>query len=376
MLPCLGLLCGLSVLPLSAVPAAAQNVPVTDLTAPRIGWGDPIDGLQIGLFPKSDRTTYRYGDTITFLMRVKNVTQDTIRLNVKVPDAPFITLGEGSRLVIQSVGGEAQPLSLRPGEIVDLPGGHYDRRIVAPHIPLERMMPNAGTLVLLPGTYRMECSTPLWIPDADDAGRATAHRAKPGIFTFTVADPDATRSYPAPKHKPVPVPLRTPDRIHWGAENNGLQGGILLVTAKDREVLPPNQRADSGPNEMQMLYYVRNTGKVPISIHYALSNETDWNPWVKDAAGKDQLVHTTFVSGMRGMRDQVLAPGQIQQTGWASMKFYSARLPLDLKTIAPLLLAEPGHYTVRLVNSVRYTGFDNFDVVLVSGDLPFDIPAQ
>ena len=353
-----------------------RKPPTPPKNAPRIGWGKPIDGLQIGLFPQSDRSTYRYGDTITFLMRVKNVTRATMHLNVKLPLLPLITLGEGNRLVIQTGGGNDQPLSLRPDEIVDLPGGHYDMRIVAPHIPLERMMPNSGALVLLPGTYRVECNLPLWIPDANDASRATAHRAKPGTFSFTVADPAATRNSPAPKNKPVPIPLRVPDRIHWGAVNNGLQGGLLLVTAQDRAVLPPEKRDDPGPNEMKMLYYVRNTTGVPVSLTYAASQETDWNPWVKDAAGKDQLVHTTFVSGLRGMQDQVLAPGQVQQTGKAQLLFYSSRLPLDLKTLMPLLLAEPGHYTVRLVDSVRYTGFDGFDVVLTSGELPFDIPAQ
>lgn len=360
----------------SAVSGAGQaDAPAAGalkVAAPRIGWGEPQDGLQIGLFPQNSQKSVRYGDTITLVMRARNVSRNPIVLNMTVPEISSVTLGEKGRLVLQTLGGRGNTTLFRltPGQTEDLPGGSYTARIVAPGEELAGIDKAASVVALLPGEYQAECSFPIWMPDKEDANRATAHRAKPGLFAFTVL-PDEKRQPKIGKADPGPEAA-----IAWGESVNGLQGGLYRMTEKDLAALPADQRKAVAADEILTRFYVRNTTDKPLRLTYHNFSENDASYWVKDAQGKDHIVHATFFTGLRPLSEQTLPPGEYMAAGWGRLKVLPAEMPLDQRMSTPLLAAEPGQYTLQLISSVRFTGLNHFDMALVSATVPFTITAQ
>lgn len=361
----------------AAVPATAQtDAPHTNTKAqktplPRVGWGEPRDGLQIGLFPQSQRKTFRYGDTIALVMRVHNVSGAPLAFTMKQPRISLVTLGESGRLVLQTLGGDsAVPLQLAPDETQELPGSRYEAQIVAPGETPEPGENASVALALLPGEYHAECNFPIWMPDKNDASRATAHRAKPGEFAFTVQENGARQ----PKMGKNATALDT--SILWGETVNGLQGGLRRVSEKDLAALPADKRKEIGPDEILTRFYIRNTMNKPLRLAFHNFDENDASLWVRDAQGNDLSVHSTRFTGGRELHEQMLQPGEMAQAGWSRMKFQMQETPREENNYTPLLTAQPGQYTLRIISSVCFAGLNNLDMVLVSSAIPFTIPPQ
>ena len=339
---------------------------------PRIGWGEPQDGLQVGLFPESRQQTFGYGDTFALVMRVRNVSRALIAFTMKQPDVTHVTLGENGRLVLQTLGGGSIiSFSIAPGETKDLPGGRYEAQLIAPgdELPRTDNVP-VPALALLPGEYHAECSLPIWMPDKNDSSRATAHRAKPGEFTFTVREEGP--------RKPAPIKneATSDGAILWGDPVNGLQGGIRRVTDKEFAALPEDKRKEIASDEILTRFYIRNTMDKPLRLSYQDFEEYDASFWVKDAQGKDQFVRSVFFTGLRMQQEQTLRPGEMTTAGWGRLKFQTQDVPREENNFNPMLTAKPGRYTLRLISSVRLAGLNTLDMVLVSKALPFVIPAQ
>jgi len=353
------------------VRADTQETKADKPASPRVGWGEPKDGLQIGLFPQSGQKTFRYGDTIALVMRARNVGKTPIALNVKPPNVSSVTLGENGTLVLQTLGGGGSSvlLQIAPGETQDLPGGHYSAQILAPEEIKERVAKADPALALLPGKYQVECSFHLWMPDQNDPNRATAHRARPGIFAFTVQNDRAN----------PPVPLKdkeADDSFIWGEAVNGLQGGLRRLTDKDLAELPEGSRKEIAKDEILTRFYVRNVTDKPIRVSYHNFADYDASFWIKDAQGQDHMVQSTFFTGVRALSQQTLQPGEKAAAGWGRLELMAQETPPAQRSNMPLLAAKPGQYTMRLISSVRFTGLNHFDMVLVSGAMPFTIPPQ
>lgn len=349
-------------------PKAKAQKPVTA----GIGWGEPQDGLQIGLFPQSYQKSYRYGDTIALVFRARNVSAARIELSIKQQQITSVTLGEAGRLVLQTLGGSGTtvPFRLAPGEIAELPGGRFTAQITAPGEKPEPTENAPAALPLLPGMYRVECNYPIWMPDKEDPNRSTAHRARAGGFAFTVRN-DVLRQ----------PQIRTDQKasdtsIVWGETINGLQGGLRRVTDRDLAALPADKRNEIAPNEILTQFYVRNKTNKSLHLAYHNFDGNDASLWVKDAQGKDHQVHTVWFTGLRAMSEQTLQPGEMMKAGEGHLKFQMQEVPREENTYTPILTAEPGQYSVRLISSVRFSGLNNFDMVLVSGAIPFAVTPQ
>ena len=352
--------------------ADAQEGKTQKVEAERIGWGEPKDGLQIGLFPQSAQTSFRYGDTLMLVMRARNVSSAPIAITMKTLNIAVVTLGEKGRFVLQTLGGggEAVPFRLAQGETVELPGGRFAARIVAVG-EQEHQTENKGDAVaLLPGEYHAECSTPIWMPDKDDATCATGHRASPGIFTFTVRG-EAQRHAITRKNESA-----LGAAIQWGEAVNGLQGGLQRISKKELTELPDTMYRSIAANEVLARFYVRNTTDKPLAISCHDFDENNLSPWVKDANDKDYLVRSVFTTGRRASREHLLQPGEILGTGWSRLKFQTLQTPLEANETTRTLMADAGQYTMRLIGSVRFSGLNNFDMTLVSGAIPFVIAPQ
>ena len=351
--------------------ASHLNTKAQKSVLPRVGWGEARDGLQIGLFPQNGRKTFRYGDTIALVMRVHNVSGAPLAFTMNQPRISLVTLGESGRLVLQTLGGDsAVPLQLAPDETKELPGSRYEAQIVAPAEMPEPGENTSVALALLPGEYHAECSYPIWMPDKTDASRATAHRAKPGIFTFTVQE-DGARQPKIGKTPPAPD-----TSILWGDTVNGLQGGLRRAFAKDLAALPADKRKEIGPDEILTRFYIRNTMNKPLRLAFHNFDENDASLWVRDAQGSDISVRTTFFTGLRELQEQTLQPGEVTQAGWGRLKFQTQENPREANNYTPLLTAQPGQYTLRIISSARFAGRNNLDMVLVSSAMPFTIPPQ
>ncbi len=347
-------------------PQAKAQKPVPS----RIGWGEPRDGLQIGLFPGSRQNQFRYGDTLALVMRVRNVSGGPVALTMKPADITSVTLRESGRLVLQTlgVGGDAVPLNLAPGETRDLPGGRYAAQIVAPGEKPKTAQKAPAALALLPGEYHAECNSPLWMPDKDDANRATAHRARPGNFTFVVRNDGA---HPPTNGKDEKA---SDASIIWGETVNGLQGGLQRVTSQDLAALPAEERKEIAADEVVTRFYVCNTTDKPLKVAFHKFDENDASFWVKDAQGQDHQVHSVYFTGLRALHEQTLYSGEVILAGSGRLKFQTRQTPQTESITSPLLTAEPGQYTLRLISSVRFAGLNRFDMVLVSASLPFTVP--
>lgn len=356
-----------------AVAQDAKMPKVNKVSPEQIGWGEPKDGLQLGLFPQSEQKSFRYGDTLLLVLRARNVSAAPIALTMKTPQISSVTLGEKRRLVLQTLGpsGDVVPLRLAPGQTAELPGGRYAAQIAAVG-ETEPPRENSGpVLPLLPGTYHIECSTPIWMPDKDDASRATGHRAKPGIFTFTVRD--AARHSPVAPQKEKANVKASDAAIAWGESVNGLQGGIMRIAEKNLSRLADAPYKSIAADEILARYYIRNTTSKPLAISHQPFDENDASPWVTDAKGAGQTVRTVFLSGIRAMQEDTLQPGEIRPVGWRRLHLQTQQ-SLPAAEYTPMLTAPTGQYNLRLIYSVRFSGHPNLDIVLISGSAPFVIP--
>src|SRR5579872_6513580 len=103
----------------------AQAAASSETRAEPLIWGQPIDGLRIGLVPEVLNPQLHYGDTLAFSLRVRNEGVQPVDYQIHSAETPFLTLGPGNRLRIQTGMGDVVPLHLGPGASGDVPGGTY-----------------------------------------------------------------------------------------------------------------------------------------------------------------------------------------------------------------------------------------------------------
>lgn len=354
-----------------------------------VGWGRAQDGLQVGLLPDMPWHEFRPGDTLAFSLHVRNVGSQAVEYPVKTTDSPLLTLSAGGRLRLQTGTGAAAPLRLAPGQEALAPSGAYQIRLIRPGdqiapapIPAANVAGDAGphelAIALLPGRYTLECPEPLWIADKNDPNSATAHHAHAGVLTFTVAaGPPPT----VPVLRAGPTVTAGPPDTQWGEAVDGLQAGL------SRDPTPPG----AAPRLITFTFVLRNVSDRSLAVSSLSFEADDWSPMVTDAQGHSRPVRQVFFSGFRTLAQRSLLPGEVLTIGHPRLHLHTGKddtpvkqEPVDLSDapppppghdVTPTLAAEPGRYVVSLVDSVRFVGLNNFDVVLVTGPVPFDMPA-
>jgi len=334
-------------------------------------WGEPKDGLQIGLFPRNPQKEYHYGDTLELALRARNVSDKPLTLNVMRSQVSLVVLEAQGHLLLEtsSVGGATAPLHIAPNETVDLAGGVYKARIVAPGTQSE---PGSGgfQLALLPGDYHAEWPLPLFFPDPKDFNREGGNSAGSGLVFFTV------RANAAQPPTPRPNALDANGVIGWGKAVNGLQGGVQRITAQELAVLPGEHPGEAAADEILTRFYVRNTSDRPLTIAFHAFTVNDASFEVQDMQGKLYSVFPTLSSGWPVLLQKTLKPGESIPTGWGRLKFHKPEHAIRLVSREPLLRAEPGQYRLRLINSVGFPGQKRFSMTLSSAELLFTVPSE
>ena len=80
--------------------------------------------------------------------------------------------------------------------------------------------------------------------------------------------------------------------------------------------------------------------------------------------------------GLSAMGEQAFLPEEMMKAGEGRLKFQTQDVPRDENTHTPLLTAEQSQYSLRLISSVRFARLNYFDMVLVSGAIPFTVTPQ
>lgn len=334
-----------------------------------LGWAEPRDGLQAGLFPTTNKQVYRYGDTLTFHLRVRNVSDKRLDISLQTPNYWPVTLAAGNRILLQPSPGETAPFSLLAGEEATLPNSEFSVKLMppgTPPIPINQKGQLEGDIIpLLPGKYTLSCPSPIWIADPERANTSTGHRVKTGALQFALLDePGAPRVAPGKFVGRQPGLARAGrPTIEWGEVVNGLQGGIAF---------PGDKRQAAPGGELHLAFYIRNVMDKPVSIAYPKFQEYDWHPIVTDAAGKTLYTRAVFISGWRGHSTHTLKPGEAILAGKTKLELLEKE-PEDNKSYTPSVVVEPGKYTVYLVSSARFSEGDRLDMVLISPSAKFEV---
>jgi hypothetical protein len=345
--------------------ASAQNAPkAAPVKVAESGWGEPKDGLRIGLFLENQGRVFRYGDILTFALRVRNVGETDFECMIRAANQSTFSLAAGNQLRREGLFGDPMPFRLVPGQEADIPGGKFAVRL----LPLGDKAPpgiagvDATPIALLPGKYTFECAYPIWMADADDSSRATAHRAKPGTLSFTLLpDPGKSRVRP-------PL-LRDNDQptVTWGETVNGLQSGI----APAREA-----RIGNRPNDkIAVEYWVRNTTDKTLALSYPNLGR-DSHPNITREDGSHVPINMVYSTGLREMMQRTLKPGESLVIGTSSVRLLPVGKQKDEGDFSPTMTAEPGKYNASANAAIRFTGLDWFHIVLVTPTLPFTLPAR
>lgn len=361
----------LAVCPALASPQDAKTQAPAKADETPIGWGQERDGLQVGIFLLNGQEVYHYGDQLSFVLRVRNVSKETINLPLKSPNYLPLSLGPKNTINLSPSPGDTIDFHLAPGDVDDLPNSEFHVTIVPPGEAFLMNDREKTTLFpLVPGKYQIQSSIPLWLAAPKDEHTATGHHVRAGAANFVVLD-EARPGARLPQNVRPRLPFRiaTPDRnerggIQWGDIVNGLQGGLALAEDKRRYKVG---------DTLSMDFYVRNMTNRPLTISYPNFRDYDWAPMVQNDKGEGVRVMQVFVSGLRSHSEHLLLPGERFQIGHTTLTL-DAEMQSDAdKGLAPHMAAKPGRYTISLVDSVRFAGMERFDMALVTGSAWFAI---
>lgn len=330
------------------------------------GWGEAKEGLRIGLFLENPGNEFRYGDILTFVVRVWNVGEKDFECTLRALSGNASFTLNGDHLQYEGVNpfGSAMPFRLVPTQEAVIPGGTFKVRLV----PVgEKPLPgvageDAVAVPLLPGKYTLGCRPPLWMSDPDNLNSARSHYARPNQITFTLL-PDGGAKPIRTSRLDLPQP-----NVLWGDPVNGIQNGISMT---------PVARTDKTANPRVMFqHWVRNTTDRPFDISYTRAPEYDWYDHVSDAKGTAVSVHPLMMmTGLRAIQHVTLTlkPGEPMVLSKAILQL----VPEDGKPMAsdygPRMTARPGVYNISLTQPVGYEGLS---ILCITPTLNFTLPLR
>lgn len=238
---------------------------------PEVAWGKEVDGLQLGLvLVPADKTAFRPGATMEFVVKVRNLSKEKITLSYGRPEStPTITDGTGEKVHVVMpwlLGIIEIPTEqvLQPGETVDL----YHRKVAVEGVQTggAEQTGHVGTPTIRVGAGKYKIAFPEFV--TQDLVRST------GEVEFEVKGGDEKKQ---PEQKEA--------FTAWGKEVGGLQAGLDIRNADSIRI----------GGKVQAVVKVRNVSKETIKV-------SAWPLW----AG-----HYPGVVDARGNRVRTTTPPEV-----------------------------------------------------------------
>jgi hypothetical protein len=336
---------------------AMLAVPAARAEGPAISWGQPRDGFQIGMYFATGKKAYKSGERFAVQLQLKNVSEKPVTLSLQRTSQWLATLMEGGKLSLQPMTQGTAEISLQPGEAKEVPGDTGTFVVE----PWDGAGASAEPMMrLAPGKYHLECSSALWVPDKDDASRATGLRAHPGALDLEIL-PDGQAAAP----KIDSEKARKGENAVWGKPVQGLQLGLRFKEAGTKF-----KAGDSVTGEL----LVRNVSSVPLQCGM-LQFKGGWDgntPAVTDEKGDYQSVEAVFFTGIRPYAELTLKPEESVVLGSPNFTIRPAG-DKSAPTVTPTAALAPGKYHFCIYESARPNGATWFTLLLQSGQLDFEV---
>jgi beta-lactamase regulating signal transducer with metallopeptidase domain len=355
---------------LSAPPNAGQTP--TRVPVEPMGWGTASDGLQAGLFLETPQHSYAYGETITFVLRLRNVSAQTITLPLGIPTRRNARLHDGNLITLFSYGTEMEDLTIPAGEERDAPGQRYTFELRPPDWDGDpQANPEKPLMLLSPGHFRARMPFPGYTLTVKGKGilvdrTMTDLRSTPGTAEFELraepGNPDPIGT--AANIAPVP---NTKNNILWGKPVNGLTLGIGFAT--DATLFHEGE-------EVKLNVYLRNTANRAFAFSCMQFPEIDDDPIVTGGKRNPFIqllkeVKGVFSHDMSPMLPMTLQPGETQQV--ALPHFTLLRDGRPYRHTEAVLIAGPGKYHLTFQREVRLRNNTAVSLIVVTAPLAFEI---
>jgi RNA polymerase sigma factor (sigma-70 family) len=259
-------------------------------------WGKEVDGLQVGLgFRPGERRVYRHGETVTLVLRVRNVSHMKMVPGPHWYTFPFeglpaITDADGKRIPIASIAAEGprerKVVELAAGKEIDFCELKLELR------PASESAKKAHRTLYGMGKFQIQYE------------RVTGEYIKPVLIVRTQSKL-ATGKLELEVRDAEKVPGKKDEKeafTAWGKEVGGLQAGLGYASGQ--------KRAYSPGETVKLVVRVRNVGKEEITFRYAKEDFFETPPAVTDAEGKPVSLTRRIASGFAALLKVKLAPGK------------------------------------------------------------------
>jgi hypothetical protein len=300
-------------------------------------WGPVRDGWQVGIGWKNGKTHYEASDRPEFELKVRNATDAEKSIRVVEPSNWDLWYSGGEELSVRIFGRDEQDVKLAPRETktIDVPK------------PLIDLAGLAG------GTYRVKVTT-----DVGDEKQQPAD----ANFGFQYDGP-AEPAFPAPGDAPLKHPDAKYADVAWGKPVLGLSVGIRVDTNPKRE---RGAKTDDAAALADAEFLLWNTGAIPADVNYIRPHPLDWQPQLRDQAGKEFHIEPILTGPKTDARTH-LDPGQAISLGTTTLKgpwLSDRRLQGELK---------PGAYRVWSHFNCRRLDYGQLNLRITSGEATVEI---
>jgi RNA polymerase sigma factor (sigma-70 family) len=304
-------------------------------------WGKEINGLQAGLgFPAGPMRTYHTGETVTLVVRVRNVGKKTVKFEYlrqfldenppTVTDAAGKTVPQ-ARLTVLGQHGPVE-VTLEPGKEIELESRMAGGARLAGASGLRfGLGPDLGTGKVSIQYERVLGNSSSGFIKIDPA----LSKLATGKLELDVREAK-TPEKPAQEQEAVTV---------WGKEVDGLQAGLTLTGT---DTYRPGE-------SVKLDVKLRNVGKAEVKVTHGLLRE--WPPSVTDAAGVRMTVamppHKLYKVRLTEL---VLKPGEtitLYNPVIAVESTEMLRLFGELHVDTPTMYVSPGKYKVAFGGMVQ-----------------------
>jgi hypothetical protein len=270
-------------------------------------WGKEVGGLQAGLAYKSgEKRTYRHGETVTLVLRVRNVSKEEVKFSYLQPyceHALAVTDATGKPVpqpdVLKELGARLpREVALAPGKEFDL---HELKRELRPASESGNKWSSAlygeGKVRV---QYEQVLGNPTW--------GAPRWKLDPVLSRLATGKLELDI-----RPEPPPAGQKSEEESFtaWGKEVSGVRAGLGY--------LPGRKRTYHHGEKVKLVLRVRNVGKEAVEFHYDKELFREKPPVVADVAGKPVRLggHDNFGSLARVPKEVRLAPGkEIEIAEW------------------------------------------------------------
>lgn len=310
---------------------------------PMTAWGEPVGGLQAGLSVRPDRKVYYYGETVTLVVRVRNISKQPVKLKYigqfLVEKPPTVT--ESGKAISQlriDVPGSHAPVevTLQPGKEIELDSrlGGGGGGVGAPGF----------RYVLLPADNESGASQehPLFVPTGKVALRYEQVIGNSSSGRMEL-DPVLTKLSTGKLELQVQDAKKREPGTAWGKQVDGLQAGIrlraidVLNAANQWEARPPAGEIPQG-GDLRFVVLVRNVSKEEVQLRY-----TQPSGWPCSEDGRDLKFSPAYIGGKPIWYEKTLKSGETWEVAQLNI---TTRKPMPTESYSGLRLLRLGTFRV------------------------------